>query len=422
MFTRYFAAALMGLALAASSAPAQSNKDLLKSSPQLLATLSEVAIKPSYSTVRVKCDGKDVALGAIVKPDGWILTKASELKSAPVCVIKGGEKELPAKIVGVNKAFDLAILKVEASGLPVVEWRKSSEAEVGAWVVSPGLGKEPVAVGVVSVAARDMSDEMWHFTPNPNSGFMGVVPLNRDKKVVISSVQESSPAGKAGLKDGDVISSIDDEDIDTARTMLGLLAKTKPDQEITVKLVRDGKPMEIRLKLGKRPAGSNRGDFQNSMGSVLSENRIGYPTILQHDTVLKPADCGGPLVDLDGMTIGINIARGGRTESFAIPSEVVQTLLPDLMSGKLTPVSKPKPSAAASRLKAAQEARATARTALDDAKKLAEDQQKKIKDAEKRLKDAEDALKKAQADVDAEKKKDEPKKDDAKKEEPKKDD
>src|SRR5262249_30237008 len=108
MFTRYMLLGLTGFVLAVSSAPAQSNKDLLKSSPELLATLSEVSIKPSYSTVRIKSDGKEVALGTIVKPDGWILTKASELKYTPVtCVIKGSEKELPAKVVGVNKAFDL---------------------------------------------------------------------------------------------------------------------------------------------------------------------------------------------------------------------------------------------------------------------------------------------------------------------------
>src|SRR5262249_11927645 len=46
--------------------------------------------------------------------------------------------------------------------------------------------------------------------------------------------------------------------------------------------------------------------------------------------------CGGPLVDLDGKTVGINIARAGRTETYAIPSEEVQALLADLKSGKLT--------------------------------------------------------------------------------------
>jgi serine protease Do len=42
-------------------------------------------------------------------------------------------------------------------------------------------------------------------------------------------------------------------------------------------------------------------------------------------------------VDLDGKVIGINIARAGRTESYAIPSEDVRRVLPELMSGKLAP-------------------------------------------------------------------------------------
>ena len=42
-------------------------------------------------------------------------------------------------------------------------------------------------------------------------------------------------------------------------------------------------------------------------------------------------------MDLDGKAVGINIARAGRTESYAIPSETVQALLTDLKSGKLAP-------------------------------------------------------------------------------------
>src|SRR5262249_3009515 len=152
-----------------------------------LATLSEVTSMPGCSTVRIQCDGQDVALGAIVKPDGWIITKASELSSAPVCVIKGSGKDLPAKVVGVNKTFDLAMLKVEGSGLPAVECRDSSEDEVGSWVITPGLNKEPVGVGVISVASRHVPDDMWRFTPNPKSGFLGVVPQNRGKKVVVTN-------------------------------------------------------------------------------------------------------------------------------------------------------------------------------------------------------------------------------------------
>ena len=50
--------------------------------------------------------------------------------------------------------------------------------------------------------------------------------------------------------------------------------------------------------------------------------------------MLKPNECGGPLVDLDGRVIGLNIARAGRTETYAIPSEVILQLLPELLAAK----------------------------------------------------------------------------------------
>ncbi len=73
------------------------------------------------------------------------------------------------------------------------------------------------------------------------------------------------------------------------------------------------------------------------MGSELSKRRDGFPVILQHDSVVKPADCGGPLVDLEGHVIGLNIARAGRVESHAVPSETIRPLLEDLMTGKMPP-------------------------------------------------------------------------------------
>lgn len=71
------------------------------------------------------------------------------------------------------------------------------------------------------------------------------------------------------------------------------------------------------------------------MGSELSNRITGYATILQHDGVIRPRDCGGPLVDLDGRVVGMNVCRAGRTESWAIPAEIIQPLLGDLMSGRL---------------------------------------------------------------------------------------
>ncbi len=61
---------------------------------------------------------------------------------------------LDAKIVGVQEAFDLALLKVEATGLHAVVFTDSKVAPVGSWLVSVGTGENPVAVGVMSVAAE----------------------------------------------------------------------------------------------------------------------------------------------------------------------------------------------------------------------------------------------------------------------------
>jgi serine protease Do len=56
----------------------------------------------------------------------------------------------------------------------------------------------------------------------------------------------------------------------------------------------------------------------------------------QHDTVLRPADCGGPIVDLDGRVIGFNIARAGRTESYALPAVEVNKVLDQLRKQSLS--------------------------------------------------------------------------------------
>jgi serine protease Do len=50
--------------------------------------------------------------------------------------------------------------------------------------------------------------------------------------------------------------------------------------------------------------------------------------------VLRPTDCGGPLVDLDGRVLGINIARAGRVETWALPGDVIKSLIKPLKDGK----------------------------------------------------------------------------------------
>src|SRR5204862_3631998 len=123
------------------------------------------------------------------------------------------------------------------------------------------------------------------------------------------------------------------EEVHNADEFQAVLSRRKPGDVIELKIVREEKEQELKVTLGQRPGtkgGKSRGEVQNSMGSKLSDRRAGFPVILQHDSVVKPNECGGPLVNLDGKVLGINIARAGRTESYAIPSEAVRPLLEKL--------------------------------------------------------------------------------------------
>ena len=102
-----------------------------------------------------------------------------------------------------------------------------------------------------------------------------------------------------------------------------------------MKVRRGDKELDIKITLGKRPV--PRVEIQNRMGSELSSRRTGYPMVLQFDGLIKPADCGGPLVNLEGKVIGISICRAGRAENWAIPAEAIKPLLADLKAGKYPP-------------------------------------------------------------------------------------
>jgi len=308
-----------------------------RNSPAVLAAFRNVVARPSESTVRVLCDDKEAALGTIVSADGWIVTKASLLKGKVACKLKTG-KSFPARIVGVEEENDLAMLKVEASGLKPIEWRAAKSADVGDFLAAPGVTDTPVAVGVLSVGTRKMNArEIPRRSPSPNSGYLGVRLDDIEKGVKVHSVEPGKPAAKAGLKAGDIVLSVAGRKVSSVDGMVAAIQGFKAGQVVSLRIKRGDDEVELKATLERRPSGLGRGEMMDRMGSKLSERRGGFPEVLQHDMVVKPEDCGGPVVDLEGKAIGVNIARAGRTESFAIPYEVVQGLMGDLKSGKLKP-------------------------------------------------------------------------------------
>jgi serine protease Do len=310
-----------------------------KSDAKFIALFRDCVVKASKSTYRVQCDGKDTALGVCVAQDGYILTKLSDLKGKITVKLREGIV-LPAQVVGKHEAHDLAMLKVEASGFTPVTWAESKDAPVGHFVASVGTGQDPVAVGVVSVAARDVpASKGGGPKASPDGpGYLGVKFEDVTKGPKITEVVKDTAAVKANIKLEDIITAVDNKVVKDSAELMDALGKTKPGDVITLKVIRGEEELELKATLGKRPPGANnnRADVQNNMGSRLSNRRTGFPTILQHDSVVLPEDCGGPLVDLEGRVVGINIARAGRVESYAIPAEVIRPLLADLM-GKTVP-------------------------------------------------------------------------------------
>ena len=400
MFRRILLAATVALGLIAPSPLlAQRNRDrdtertsedLPRSSPKVLAAFHDVVADPSKSTVRVLGDGKDVALGTIVGSDGWILTKATELKGKITCKLRDG-RELDAKIVGIHDPYDLALLKVNSKGLTPVIWGDTTKARPGNWVAAPGASEMPVAVGVVSVAARKVRLADMP-TVNANSGFLGIQMETVDLGVKITLVVEKSPAEKAGLKVNDVVFQVGDKAITDLETMQDTIMRYNAGDQVTVKVRREGKEVEVKAKLDKRPSDA-RANFQNSLGGTLSNRRGGFPSILQHDTVLKPSECGGPLVDLDSKTVGINIARAGRVETYAVPAEAIVALLPDMEAGKFAPKETPV-STESDELRKAREAMKKLEAELLDAQKKTDELRKKLEEARKAFEKAEAEAKK----------------------------
>ncbi|HUP95396.1 MAG TPA: DegQ family serine endoprotease [Burkholderiales bacterium] len=146
--------------------------------------------------------------GFIMSADGYVLTNAHVVEAADEITVKLTDKrELKAKVIGADKRTDIALLKIEASGLPFVRFGDPNRLRVGEWVVaigSPFGFENSVTAGIVSAKGRSLPQE--NFVPfiqtdvavNPgNSG--GPLFNLRGEVVGINSAIYSRTGGFMGL-------------------------------------------------------------------------------------------------------------------------------------------------------------------------------------------------------------------------------
>jgi serine protease Do len=319
---------MLALALAPAAARSLAASDHLPRS--LLAAFREVVRDPARSTVQVYCDGYRACLGTVVRSDGYIVTKASELKKGKLeCQLFGQSQKHEAQLVARDPATDLAILKIGADGLVPPKWGNGETPAIGSWLVSVGLSHDPISVGVVSAPTRKIS---------PPPAALGIQLDQNEDVARIATVMPGLAADRAGLKAGDVILQVDGVETKGRQNLQQAIRAHQPGDRVTLVIERDGRQQTLEVTLGSMNdfIRDERAEFQNSLGGALSERRTGFPLAIQHDSVLKPSECGGPVVDLDGKVVGLNIARAGRVETYALPASVVRQTVDRLLDTALT--------------------------------------------------------------------------------------
>jgi serine protease Do len=149
--------------------------------------------------------------GVVVSRDGYILTNNHVVGDAraQVSVVMPDKRELKAKIVGVDEFTDIALLKIDAPGLPVLPWGDSSKLKVAEWVLAIGNPfqlNQTVTLGIVSALGRSLGGNLATYEDfiqtdaaiNPgNSG--GALVNARGELVGINTAIFSETGGYQGI-------------------------------------------------------------------------------------------------------------------------------------------------------------------------------------------------------------------------------
>ena len=304
--------------------------------------------------------------GFIVDPRGYIITNNHVVDKADRIFVKlatdpEGNQGRPAKVVGVDKATDIAVLKIQTdSPLPTVKMGNSDGVQVGDWVMAIGepfgLSKT-VTAGIISSKNRTVEPgtqgEFQHFLQtdaaiNPgnsggplvdmagevigvntaiytqsagNEGIGFAMPsdnvvevynqlIGPDHKVVrgsigisfqpnlpsavarvygfksgviISQITPGQPAAKAGLKVGDIITTLDGRPVKDGDDLVAIISARKPGSTIDVGYLRNGQSLHATVTITDRDkmlaainAGGDEGEEgQNRTPGTTSPAKLG---------------------------------------------------------------------------------------------------------------------------------------------------
>ena len=149
---------------------------------------------------------RGVASGFILSPDGYVMTNAHVVENASEIIVTLTDKrEFSGKLIGADKRTDVALVKIEATGLPRVTIGDSKAIRVGQWVLAIGspFGLEnTVTAGIVSAKGRDTGELLPFIQTDAaiNPGNSGGPLINMRGEVIgINSQILSGSGGSIGI-------------------------------------------------------------------------------------------------------------------------------------------------------------------------------------------------------------------------------
>ena len=148
--------------------------------------------------------------GVLISEDGFIVTNNHVVASADeITVTLSNKKTYKAKVIGTDPAYDLAVIKVEAAGLPYLIYGNSDDVKIGQWVLAIGYPlnlETTVTAGIVSAKSRSLNlnrdkagapgvESFIQTDAAVNMGNSGGALVNTDGKIVGINSAIASPTG-----------------------------------------------------------------------------------------------------------------------------------------------------------------------------------------------------------------------------------
>ncbi|HZF02253.1 MAG TPA: DegQ family serine endoprotease [Methylomirabilota bacterium] len=319
--------------------------------------------------------------GVIVSADGYILTAnhvvygADEIK---VALGDNADKKFTAKVIGTDPQTDVAILKIDATGLPAVTLGDSDQLEIGDVVLAVGnpfgVG-QTVTKGIISALGRHgygingihgfenfiqtdaainpgnsggalvdadgrlIGINTWIATSSGGSEGVGfAVPINMARRVMnslithgkvargylgihpqdltadlakafglanqggalVGGIFPNTPAAKAGVKSGDIITEFNGKPVTDAHTLTLMVSDCAPGSDATVKVIRKGAAKTFTVTLGELPGENGKNEGAQTSNSSTTDALDGV-TVTDLDSQMRdelqiPADIKGVIV------------------------------------------------------------------------------------------------------------------------------